>query len=370
MKKRTRNILLFIIGVLVCLSFFGRKNFEKDKETLLILKSKAGNGEIKYVLDKIEETENLSNPLINFAYQKWKNKMYERFITNEEVIENISGNKIINDISNIYREYWRTELLKEASEIRTDSSLYHNLTEYLLSNSLTKLSKDSLQKTIKNDVELKRIIEKEGFRTKFMYRDGFQDLIIWNRESSEKYEVSLPKDTIITTVNFIQNYVLNGYDDYATFGSSQVGGWAEKESATLYCNMNEYDLNSERFKISYLKHESLHFTDLNEYPNLSSTDLEYRAKIIELMFCSETTIYDRVSQFLNGADSENRSHAHAYANFSLIKNLSQIIFKSKYVSDYNEWKQLPVEKINEAAMILYNQSESILQNDKSLSEII
>jgi hypothetical protein len=40
------------------------------------------------------------------------------------------------------------------------------------------------------------------------------------------------------------------------------------------------------------------------------------------------------------------------------------------VSDYNEWKQLPVEKINEAAMILYNQSESILQNDKSLSEII
>jgi hypothetical protein len=109
---------------------------------------------------------------------------------------------------------------------------------------------------------------------------------------------------------------------------------------------------------------------LNEYPNLSSTDLEYRAKIIELMFCSETTIYDRVSQFLNGADSENRSHAHAYANFSLIKNLSQIIFKSKYVSDYNEWKQLPVEKINEAAMILYNQSESILQNDKSLSEII
>ena len=272
MKKKARNILLIIIGVLVCLFFYGRRNFENDKETLLMLKSRAGNGEIKYVLDKIEEIESLSNPLINIAYQKWKNKMYARFITKEEGNENTSGNKRIDDISNIYREYWRTELLKEASEIRTDSSLYHNLAEYLLSNSLTKLSTDSLQKTIKNDVELKRIIEKEGFRTKFMYRDGLQDLIIWDRESSKKYEVSLPKDTIITTVKFIQNYVLNGYDDYATFGSSQVGGWAEKESATLYCNINEYDLESEHFKISYLKHESLHFTDLNDYPNLSSAE--------------------------------------------------------------------------------------------------
>lgn len=370
MKKRTRNILLIIVGVLVCLFFFGRRNFEKDKETLLLLKSKAGNGEIKYVLDELEETESLSNPLINIAYQKWKTKMYERFITKEEAIENISGNNVIDDISNIYRDYWRTELLKDASDIRTDSLLYHNLADYLLSNNLTKLSKDSLKQTIKNDVELKRIIEKEGFSAKFMYRDGLQDLILWDRELSETYEVSLPKDTIATTVKFIENYVLNGYDDYATFGSSQVGGWAEKESATLYCNKNEYDLESELFKISYLKHESLHFTDLNDYPNLSSADLEYRAKLIELMFCSEATIYDRVAQFLNGANSENRSYAHAYANYSVIKNLSQVIFKSEYVSDCNQWQQLSVEEINNAAMILYNRSESILQSDKSLSEII
>lgn len=370
MKKRTRNILLITIGILVCLFLFGRRNFENDKETLLMLKSKAGNGEIKFVLDKIEETKSLSNPLINIAYQKWKNKMYSRFITKEETIENNSGNKIINDISNIYREYWRTELLKNNAEDRTDTSLYHNLTQYLLSNSLTKLSKDSIQKTIKNDIELKRIIEKEGFKSKFMYRDGLQDLIIWNKESSEKYQVSLPKDTIATTVKFIQNYVLNGYDYYATFGSSQVGGWAEKKSATLYCNKNEYDLESELFKISYLKHESLHFIDLNEYPNLSSADLEYRAKIIELMFCTEASIYDRIAQFLNGANPENRSHAHAYANYTLISNLSQILFKSEYVSDYNQWQQLSVKEINNASLILYNRIESILQNEKSLTEII
>jgi hypothetical protein len=78
-----------------------------------------------------------------------------------------------------------------------------------------------------------------------------------------------------------------------------VGGWAIKEDANLYCNKGDYDLNSEHFKVSYLKHETIHFTDLNEYPQLSSADLEYRAKLIELMYCTQETIYDRVTQFVD-----------------------------------------------------------------------
>ncbi|KGL63433.1 hypothetical protein [Polaribacter sp. Hel1_85] len=370
MKKKTRNIIFITIGVLTCLFFYGKNNFENDKQILLELKTKAGNGEIKNAFDKMEKIESFSNPLINFAYQKWKKKMYSRFITNEDIIANTSENKIINDISNIYRDYWRVELLKETQKKRTDTKLYNKIANYLLLNNLTNISSDSLIKTIRDDTQLKRIIDKEGFKSKFMYRNGFQDLLIWNKESNKKYKVILPKSTINTNVVFIENYNLNGYDNYATFGSSQVGGWAEKESATLYCNKGEYDLNSEKFNISYLKHESLHFTDLNEYPNLSAADLEYRAKIIELMYCTEKTIYDRIAQFLNGANSENRKHSHSYANYSLIKNLSQIIFESDYESDYNKWIELSVKEINNSASLLYKNSEETLQNDNDLNEII
>ena len=370
MKKKTKIIILITIGILVCLFFYGKNNFENDKQTLLVLKSKAGNGEVKYVIDKMEEINSLSNPIINFAYQKWKKKMYARFITKEETKENTSGNKIIDDVSNIYRDYWRNELLKKDSENRTDSTLYQNLADYLFSKRLTTLSKDSLLKTIKNDTELKRIINEEGFKSRFMYRNGFQDLLIWNKESNVKYEVILPKDTISTIVIFIENYILNGYDNYATFGSSQVGGWAEKESATLYCNKNEYNLNSEKFKISYLKHESLHFTDLNEYPNLSSTDLEYRSKVIELMYCTEETVYDRIAQFITGANNSNRNHSHPYANYILVKNLSKLIFNSEFNSEINQWKKISVDRINKAASSLYESSENILQKENSLNEII
>ena len=196
------------------------------------------------------------------------------------------------------------------------------------------------------------------------------ELFIWNKESAKKYEVILPKDTIKTTVVFIESYHINGYDEFATFGDSQVGGWAIKESATLYCNKGTYDLDSEKFEVSYLKHESLHFTDLNNYPNLSAADLEYRSKVIELMYCSEGTIYDRISEFVSGANKANRDNSHPYANYILIQKLSKLIFNSDFNSNINQWKKVPVEKINKAASSLYETSENILRRAKKLNKII
>ena len=370
MKKKTRNILLISISILVALFFYGRHNFGNDRQSFREIVSLAGVGDVSTVFIKMEERKSFSNPIVNFIYQRWKKKMYARFVSKEEVFENTSGNKIVNDISNIYREYWRVEMMKPLPESKTDSTLYNNITDYLVFNKLTRLSKDSLRKNIKDDSVLKEIIEKERFKVDFKFRNGFQEIFIWNNESTKKYEVILPKDTVKTTVVFIESYHINGYDEFATFGDSQVGGWAIKESATLYCNKGTYDLNSEKFKVSYLKHESLHFTDLNNYPNLSATDLEYRSKVIELMYCTEAAMYDNIGLFMSGANKANRNNSHPYANYILIQNLSKLIFNSDFNSDINQWKKVPVDKINKAASSLYESSENILRKDSSLNEII
>ena len=194
-------------------------------------------------------------------------------------------------------------------------------------------------------------------------------LIKYIPKSDTEKSDTLKTKSINSKVVFIEKYHLTGYDYYASCGKSQVGGWAIKESATLYCSKG-YDLSSEKFNISYLKHESLHFIDLNDYPNLSSADLEYRAKVIELMYCTEKSIYRQVAEFINGADSSDRSHSHPYANYILIKNLSQLIFNSEYETDINKWKKLSVEEINSAAISLYNMSEKRLQKDRNVSDII
>jgi hypothetical protein len=370
MKKKTKIILLISISILVALFFYGRHNFDNDRQSFRKMVSLAGVGDVSTAFTKMEERKSFSNPIVNFIYQRWKKKMYARFVSKEEVFENTSGNKIVNDISNIYREYWRVELMKPLPESRTDSTLYNNITDYVLSNKLTRLSNDSLHKNIKDYSVLKKIIEQEGFKVDFKFRNGFQEIFIWNKESTKKHEVILPKDTVKTTVVFIESYHINGYDEFATFGDSQVGGWAIKESATLYCNKGTYDLNSETFEVSYLKHESLHFTDLNNYPNLSSTDLEYRSKVIELMYCTEGTIYDRISEFVSGANKADRKNSHPYANYILIQNLSKLIFNSDFNSDIKQWEKVSVDKINKAASLLYESSENLLRKDNSLNELI
>lgn len=367
--KKTLSIII-VFAVLVILGFFATNNFESDKQSLLDLKSKAANGDLVYVFEKMEGIESFSNPLINRAYQRWKDKMVFRFVSKKEEFTTNSGSPIVDDISGIYRKYWTNQLLKKDPNSRTDTVLYAELVDYILLNKLSSLSKDSLSSSIKNDTELGRIIEEAGFKSRFMYRNGFQDLLIWDQESAHQYAVILPKDTIQTRVIFIENYQLKGYDYFATFGSSQVGGWAIKESATLYCNKDEYDLSSEKFAVSYLKHESLHFTDLNQYPYLSATDLEYRSKLIELMYCTEVSVYDRISEFVNGAQSNQRSYSHPYANYSVIKNMSALLFTSKYEVNSDAWEKMSVEAINEAATILYNRSEGILAVDSDLKEII
>jgi hypothetical protein len=370
MKKKTKYFFFISISILLALFFYGRHNFVNDRQSYREIVALAAVGDISTAFIKMEEKKSFSNPIVNFIFQRWKKKMYARFVSKEEVFENTSENKIVNDISNIYREYWRVELMKPLPESRTDSTLYNNIADYLLSNNLTSLSKDSLRKNIKDDSVLKKIIEKEGFKVDFKFRNGFQELFIWNKESTKKYEVILPKDTVKTTVVFIESYHINGYDEFATFGDSQVGGWAIKESATLYCNKGTYDVNSENFEVSYLKHESLHFTDLNNYPNLSSADLEYRSKVIELMYCTEGTIYDRISEFVTGANKADRKNSHPYANYILIQNMSKLVFNSDFNTDMNQWKKVSVDKINKAASFLYESNENILQKDNSLHEII
>lgn len=367
--KLKRKIFIVVSGV-IAVFFYLKYNFIKDQQTLMTLKSKAGNGELVYVFNALEKIESLSNPIVNLLFLQWKEKMNNRFILNNETIENTSGNKIVNDISNIYRSYWKSELLKEYADTRTDSILYANIIEYLITNQLTNQSSAILSKTIRNDSELKRIIQREGFKTKFIFRNGLQDLLIWNNESDYHYLVALPHDTINTKVIFIENYYLNGFDNYASLGSAQIGGWSLEESATLYCNKDQYDLNSEKFEISYLKHESLHFLDLNRYPNLSTTDLEYRSKLIELIYCTENTIYNRLAEFLNGANSADRDYSHPYANYILIKNLSQLLFGDDYVADWTNWRGISVEEINKAAVVLFERSEALLLKDRNIEEVI
>ena len=109
--------------------------------------------------------------------------------------------------------------------------------------------------------------------------------------------------------------------------------------------------------------------DVKKYKNLSAVDLEYRSKLVELMYLDDF-LYDRIEEFIVFASSRNRNFSHPYANYSIIKNLSKIFFNSGFESDISKWKEISVEKINATSKKLLEENNAILAKNPEIDKII
>lgn len=362
--KRKQLFFIVITAALLLTSCAFQEQVRSYNEIM----SPAANGNVSATLARMDSVKKFRHPLVNLKYQQQKKNYEARFVTKTEKAKSFSENQVIQDICTIYQDYWTMKLID--APLNCDSILYNNLTHYLVDNKLTSFSFDELSKTIRDDSELSKVIEKEGFYSHFLLINGIQDVLIWDEQTLQKYSVELPEETIDVDVIFIENYITQGVTDFASFGSSQIGGWASKEDSSLFCNRGSYRLKSEKFQYSYLKHESLHFIDLAKYHNLASADLEYRAKLIELIYCSKKTIYHRLDEFILNASNATREHAHPYANYHLTHQLSKKLFEKDFESDQAKWKSLTPEAINAASLELFLMGSELLNEDPNRSRVI
>lgn len=133
-------------------------------------------------------------------------------------------------------------------------------------------------------------------------------------------------------------------------------GWANEDG--LYCNLKCYkDLEGEEFQVSYLKHEAQHLYDYKYFPGLKSKELEYRAKLVELIYSKKHLI---LKKFLNDAKNDP-DFPHPYASYNIIKNLSSIIFKKDYEPNSNVWLEIDYKKISSTALELFDKNSNELK---------
>ena len=97
--------------------------------------------------------------------------------------------------------------------------------------------------------------------------------------------------------------------DYLTFGRYGTGGWASPDG-TIHCVEQAYDFESEKFLVSLLKHEAQHTVDLQQFPEITPAELEYRAKLVELHYANDLGL---LQKFLSEADESKASDSHAIA---------------------------------------------------------
>lgn len=249
----------------------------------------------------------------------------------------------------IYYDYFRTVLTKRVE--RTDAEAKLN---QALQHDLLKKSSLTIEET---EDELASIFTEKGYYFLGGVTQPFRGPYIWQKMDITNYKVEIPLNQQSVTVYMMSDFILESWISYATFGEKNVGGWAKGDG--LYCNAKCYeDLTSDAFQISYLKHEAQHLHDYQLFPFLDAKGLEYRAKLVELIYF---THHQKLANFISEAKNDPLL-PHSYASYLIVKNLSFILLNKDYEANIEVWLDKDYGEISSAAKELFMKNTSELEN--------
>lgn len=302
-----------------------------------------------------EAVEYLSGFEENKALTK---KYYETFEQKKDIPR--SENTVIQRIDAIYQEYYRIVFWEEKSEEFALRYLCETFSS-LLGEEIPELkTKEDLVLSIGQiEGKLKEIVEGEGYHYLGDTTAAWYGPYLWKETIPTNYTIELPDQTYNMVVNMMEGFISRSWLDYISFGEVGTGGWAKEEGQLFcvkQCYLNKIDTPS--FQISYLKHEAQHAVDKMNFGSLDSVVLEYRAKLVELIY------YPDISKFLDfllEADDSNTKNSHSYASFLLIRKLSKRILHKDYEENEAVWHPL-VKDIREVAKELYHEHPDKVYN--------
>jgi hypothetical protein len=259
---------------------------------------------------------------------------------------------VVREIAELFQSYWLDALMQEAPLDVLERRLKSRLDNLLVEHDFASALDD--EDTLFENVEA--FIRGEGYFAQSGRTPPLLDLMIWTSNDMAVESVELTDGTYDVELNYIDDFVSYGWSNFAAFGMASTGGWAKKDG--LYCICRHYDLDSERFKLSFLKHEARHYADFGLYPELQPADLEYRGKLTELAYSEEGT-YRLLEQFTKAANRVENA-PHPLANWYVVEGLSELLPDGKWPADASAWESIPKEQIRQAARRLLENHDSKL----------
>jgi hypothetical protein len=359
------TIFIALVYFLISSNLFGQvKSIDSIRINYDKIYSFCLDGNIPAVL---KEFNNYDKNKLSVSDKLFIAKFETRFSKNED------NSNFLNDHSSkidslliLFHSYWRMSLLEPSKNF--DSIFANNLNIFLSKIMLDKnnpvITGDSLDYQFNKYIKSQKLFATDGIgKTGKIY-----DLLVWKTQKDTMYNFKIGNEKISANVIFMTDFITLGWEEYTTLGTYYPGGWTTDKA--LYCVESAYDLNSESFLISYLAHEGRHFKDYILFPKLeNAADLEYRAKLTELSL-AKNTLFELIEFFINNAniDSEN---GHQVANFCVIRDISNGIFKTSFEKDISKWKLLKPEQINKVAnKVLEKNTKELMKNAKTVERYI
>lgn len=291
-------------------------------------------GEITQIYQQLIEKENrtLEEETMLKNYQ-------QRFFQKNEPFQHVD--KWIEYVVNCYQSYFIDVLTCRKDVYQAEGKLLIDLSKSISSQAK---SMEEVEDELKQKFKLKGYSFLGG-RTSPHYGP-----YIWQSTESKKVDVELLKEIETVQVFFLDDFLMMGWLDFATFGEIGAGGWASEEG--IYCILPRYRecLNEDRFLVSFFKHEAQHYNDFKHYPNLSGKELEYRAKLIELIYYSDHRFLERLIQH-----AINNDIPHNNASYQIMQQLSTYFFQKNEQKDMHKWLSIHYKEISQYGKKLYCQ---------------
>ena len=245
----------------------------------------------------------------------------------------------LNGILLVYQKYYRDVFYLELSAEEAAQRLRERLAE--LFQAASDFSLDKLEEMAGD------AFRQKSFHALMGRTSGYYGPYIWKDEELRRYKVELPEGTQDYAVKFLDGFIMKSWLDYISFGETGTGGWSNGDGL-IHCVRTAYDLESENFQVSLLKHEAQHAMDHARYKGITSEELEYRAKLVELIYSRERRMLER---FLGQADTTRADNGHGLSAERIVRE-----FEIRQKRDRGRLVEIPVETVQTAAQSLFAES--------------
>jgi hypothetical protein len=241
--------------------------------------------------------------------------MIDRFGSNSKPIATVETNdQWMDSLIASYRKSWQRALMRPAERVDAEGVLRGDVASLL---SMTITNDGDFDKA---EDEIKARAERSGFHVLLGRSQPLRELMVWRKLTVKEERVQLPEGAHTVKVGYLDDFVVRGWGHYATCGHRSTGGWATEDG--LFAVVPAYEnLSDETFSVRFLAHETQHFADKQKFKNLEGWELEYRAKLVELILSNATQ--DSTLQRFCENRSPNKDSAHAYANSRVVQDVSE-----------------------------------------------
>ena len=277
--------------------------------------------------------------------------LYDRFLAifDREQYISYEVNDILNDILIIYQQYYRDVFYLCMGKEQAAAKLRDRLAERI------GIADKEMDLWDWEQPQLPELFQRQGLHFMGGRTGGYYGSYIWRTTEIVSYDVELPDGIQTCSVKLLDGFIARSWADYLSFGEIGSGGWADRDGF-VNCVKSAWDFESESFRISLLKHEARHVRDLQANQEMSSQDLEYRAKLVELIYSSERNL---LLTFAQEADSEDKSNGHAMAAYRIVQG-----FSAALGAEGIDFAAIPMEKIQTVARELFEKSEKDMVNNR------